>query len=116
MLVSLSKAFWHEGAMLDLSHYTGPELRRAGYVVNLLYGFYEGLPDRQRSETKKHITSALRTLEDCPEDQGVTFYPDDKPSARNFDDVAVRWGLSRGACPRKVPGFLDAQRRSYRVA
>ena len=43
----------------------------------------------------------------------LTFYPNDTAPKRNFDDAATEWGLARGAQVRKVPGFLDAQRRSY---
>ena len=116
MLLELAKAFWHKGVSLDFSGFSVSELRRAGYTLTLLCGFYENLPAAQREEANRLLQSALEVVQCSNQGLGDTYYPDDKPSNRNFDDVAVRWGLSRGAQPRKVPGFLDAQRRSFRVA
>jgi hypothetical protein len=116
MLLELAKAFWHKGVSLDFSGFSVGELRRAGYTLALLCGFYDNLPATQRVEANRLLQSAFEVVQSSNQGLGETYYPDDEPSSRNVDDVAVRWGLSRGAQPRKVPGFLDAQRRSFKAA
>lgn len=113
LLSELAIAFWHRGVMLDLSDYTGSELRRAGYTLNLLCGLYDNLPSQQRAQANRLLEAALSVLKNSRQGVGETYYPGDRPSDHNFDDVAVKWGLSRGAQPSKVPGFLDAQRRAF---
>jgi hypothetical protein len=104
MLYDLAVGVWHQGFVPDLSHYSGGALCRAAYTVDTLKCFFEGFEDQQLSELKEQLASAKENL---------TYYPNDTATKRNFDDVATEWGLARGAQVSKVPGFLDAQRRSF---
>lgn len=109
----LAVAVWHNGFVPDLNLYSGEALRRAAYAVDTLKCFYEGFDDEQLSRLKVQLNAAMKHLSSTDDQAPVTFYPNDTVVKLNFDDLTTDWGLSRGAQVRKVPGFLNAQRRSY---
>ena len=110
LLVELADACWHKNAQLSLDEFEGERLQKAAYVLELLAGFSPFYDAEQAGMVAASLHNALVKLK---ERKPVTFYCMDSPSRYGFDDVAKKWGLTAGASPRKIPGFLDLQRRSY---
>lgn len=110
LLVQLAEGYWHKKALLTLDAYEGANLQKAAYLLELLTNFYPSLDEEQAVFARAALGQAslkLKVLEP------VTFYHADEPSRFGFDDVAAKWGLTAGASPRKVSGFLDLQRRMF---
>ena len=112
-LVRLADGYWHKNAMLTLDGFEGVALQKAAYSLELLVGFANSLDDERYRYAQCELELAKAKLSD-PVPQ--TFYSFEKPARHCFDEVAIKWGLTRGASPRKVAGFLDLQRRSYTPA
>lgn len=110
MLVELAERYWHHNESLSLKGFKGEELQKAAYALELLRGFSPNQDKARYNEATLELDSAKGRLVHL---ESVTFYKFDSLPKFNFDDVAKKWGLARGAAPSKLKAFLDLQRRSY---
>lgn len=110
MLVGLAEGYWHHNETLKLQTFKDEELQKAAYVLELLRGFSPHQDKARYQEATKELEAASDRLVHL---ESVTFYKFDALPKFNFDDVAKKWGLARGAAPSKLKAFLDLQRRSY---
>lgn len=110
LLVELAEGYWHHNESLSLKSFKGKELQKAAYALELLRGFSPHQDKARYNEATLELDSAKGRLVHL---ESVTFYKFDSLPKFNFDDVAKKWGLARGAAPSKLKAFLDLQRRSY---
>ena len=88
-------------------------LQKAAYALDLLVGFAPSVDVLTYRFTQAQLETAQNRLSNLA---AKPFFSFEEPTRHCRDEVAVKWGLNRGASPRKVSGFLDLQRRSHATA
>lgn len=82
-----------EGWTPPMQALTGPSKRRAGYLLEMMADW---LPEhRLPQQLTQQVQQAAKEVV-ASHEKAVPFFHADLPAPKNYDELAVKWGLSRG--------------------